>query len=80
VSIDRRYRITIDTEMEFRIVNDRSYSHIRSYKEERLLIVELKYDKDDDVEAHRIVGRLPFRLTKHSKYVSGLARLRACEE
>lgn len=80
ISIDRRFRITIDTDMEFRIVNERSYSHVRSYKEERLRIIELKYDKDDDVEAHRIVGRLPFRLTKHSKYVSGLARLRACEE
>lgn len=80
VSIDRRFRITIDTEMEFHIVNDRCYSHVRSYKEERLRIIELKYGAGDDDDAARIAGRLPFRLTKHSKYVSGLGRLRSCED
>ena len=80
VSIDRRFRITIDTDMEFRVVNYRTYSHIRSHKEERLRIIELKYAMDDDREAHEIASRLPFRLTKHSKYVSGLSRLRGYED
>ena len=80
VSVARRFRIPIDTEMEFQVVNDRAYSHVRSYREERLRIVELKYDKADDQDASKIVCRLPFRLTKHSKYVAGLERLRAYAE
>ena len=79
-SIDGRFRITVDTEMEFHVVNDRAYSHVRSYKEERLRVIELKYDMGNDDEANRIAGRLPFRLTKHSKYVSGISRLRAYED
>jgi len=77
VSVDRRFRITIDTEMEFATVNDRAYSHVRSFREERLRIVELKYSMADDRDANKVAARLPFRMTKHSKYVSGLERLRS---
>lgn len=79
ISVDRRFRITIDTEMQFMTVNERSYCHIRSHQENRLQIIELKYDVGDDTEANRITNRLPFRLTKYSKYVFGIERLRAHE-
>ena len=78
LSIDGRYRITIDTDMEFRVVNGRSYSHIMEYREERLRIVELKYEVEDDADVNQVVNRLPFRLSKYSKYVFGIECLRAC--
>ncbi|MFT7452391.1 MAG: hypothetical protein ACI9VN_003123 [Patescibacteria group bacterium] len=41
------------------------------------MIVELKYDIVDDEDAQYISNLFPFRLTKSSKYVSGVDHLDA---
>jgi len=38
-------------------------------------IIELKYDIEDDKHAHSVASRFPFRLSKNSKYVTGIEYL-----
>jgi hypothetical protein len=39
------------------------------------LVVELKYDIDQDLNANRVASFFPFRVTKNSKYVEGIERV-----
>ena len=75
VSADGRFRLTVDTDMLFRVVNGRFYGHRRRHSPSDLLVVELKYDVADDADAFRICDALPFRRTKLSKYVYGIGCL-----
>ena len=75
LSADKKYRITIDSNLEFYSIAsfnnrflDQSVDHIS-------VIVELKYNKDHDPKAKTIAGYFPFRMTKSSKYVMGIERL-----
>ena len=46
-------------------------------KDPNNVIIELKYDEKDDPDAAQIVNRLPFRVTKSSKYARGIELLYA---
>jgi len=75
VSADGRFRITIDSELSFRVINNRHHGYRSSYTDRRLIIVELKYAADHDEDARDVGGGLPFRVSKLSKYVQGLVCL-----
>ena len=56
---------------------ERDFSHARGvqiYKEDNKIVVELKYDQEKNDEAQEIGTNLPFRLTKNSKYVTGIEK------
>ncbi|MDJ0864989.1 MAG: VTC domain-containing protein [Myxococcota bacterium] len=72
---DARFRMTMDTEMSFHVVNGRAWGPVSEYRERDLTILELKYDVGDDPDAGRIAAGLPFLLSKNSKYVYGIERL-----
>jgi len=75
LSADKKYRLTLDSNLEFygmasfknRFL-DRSIDHIS-------VVLEVKYDKDYDAGANRITSCFPFRMTKSSKYITGVERL-----
>ncbi len=74
-SADRRFRVTLDTVCEYYSVSP-PRNHAGSYAiDDASTIVELKYAAADDSAARSITSRFPFRLTKSSKYVTGLRRL-----
>ncbi len=75
LSKDGRYRITLDRKMEFYSINP-IVEHFKSYADEQKTIVELKYNQEDIDKVDEITQFFPFRLTKHSKYVVGIDRLR----
>lgn len=75
ISSDRRFRITIDTHIEVYEVGRRLRVPTRPALNPDSVIVELKYDLDADDDASRITNTLPFRLSKSSKYVSGMDQL-----
>jgi VTC domain len=75
ISADRRFRITIDTDIEVYEVGRRLRVPARPALDPDSVIVELKYDLDADDDAPRITNALPFRLSKSSKYVSGMDQL-----
>jgi len=75
-SADHKFRITIDFDLEYFRVNDLCNSFTRRLMDTQKVIVELKYGKTDDDQARSVTNHLPFRLTKSSKYVTGIQSLR----
>ncbi len=73
------FRATIDSEMKFFTLNDSFNSFLTSSTDDVNTILELKYPPKKDKDASKITRSFPFRLTKSSKYTTGvetLARLR----
>jgi hypothetical protein len=71
-SFDRRFRITIDSDLVFHAI-DKFDQHILEPLEDEAVILELKYDRDiitEDVDA--ITQNIPFGVTKNSKYARGV--------
>jgi SPX domain protein involved in polyphosphate accumulation len=71
-SIDKRYRITIDDKQEFYHIKNHHNLFLNLIKDNRSVIMELKYDQKYDDNADYITTNFPYRLTKSSKYVNGL--------
>ena len=42
------------------------------YKDDKNVVIELKYNNDLNEKAAEVSNKLPFRLTKNSKYVTGI--------
>jgi hypothetical protein len=71
---DRRFRVTIDTDQSFYKVNPLvNHFQVRDVSKD-IVIVELKYDREHEELAARISNNFPFRVTRSSKYVDGVAR------
>lgn len=68
---DQKFRITIDSALKFHPLY-----YLPKFKKYRILdkaiILELKYDLEDEQQVNRILSHLPFRLSKNSKYVNGI--------
>ena len=76
LSFDRKYRITLDSKIEFFSINPiRDY--FKTYCDEEKTVIELKYDQQYDRGAKDITQHLPFRVTKNSKYVTGIDRIKS---
>jgi hypothetical protein len=74
-SSDRKFRFTIDTDMTYYQVNLHYNSFLHSSRDDTGTILELKYDADDDDRINSLLKRLPFRISRSSKYVIGKDRL-----
>ena len=70
-SWDRRFRLTLDHGAE----SFRFAAPGRKYfggLEGVTTVIELKYDVRDDDDVHAVTNAFPFRMTKNSKYVTGV--------
>ncbi len=76
LSFDRNFRFTLDSEMNFYDFKARQRGFQHSFPDLYNRVLELKYDEDLDKQASQIVSCLPIRITKSSKYVSGVYRFR----
>jgi SPX domain protein involved in polyphosphate accumulation len=76
VSDDGKFRVTLDTELSFYKANY-AYSnpYLHSQKCYSQIIVEIKYDNEQDGAAQRVISYFPFRITRSSKYVNGVERV-----
>lgn len=74
-SADKRYRLTIDTDLCYYPLQGYTNHFLHSISENYHIIMELKYDSDLDNRADDIVNFFPFRVTKSSKYVNGIHRV-----
>ena len=68
---DNKFRITIDTDLRFHPLLH-SPVFFKYVNVDKVVIVELKYEKIDEKDIKRITSFLPFRLSKNSKYVNGI--------
>ncbi|MBC8331937.1 MAG: VTC domain-containing protein [Anaerolineae bacterium] len=72
---DRRFRVTVDTELTFYHLNKFSNRFLHRQVDYQDIVVELKYQHDDDLQAGRIASAFPFRMTRSSKFVQGIERV-----
>lgn len=71
MSADGRFRITIDRKLQYYSMMGKTEFH--GYLiEEPGIILEVKYEEEDDQKAAFILQNLPYRHTKSSKYVNGV--------
>lgn len=75
LSYDKKYRITVDNDLLFYSINPIN-NFFNTFTDQERVVIELKYDKSDADGASGITNFLPFRITKNSKYVVGIERLR----
>ncbi|MBN2044868.1 MAG: VTC domain-containing protein [Anaerolineales bacterium] len=72
---DNRFRLTVDTGLSYYRIAHFGNRFIHSQTDCRNIIVELKYDNGQEIEANYVSGFFPFRVTKSSKYVIGIERV-----
>lgn len=70
LSGDRKYRITIDSEMAFYPIPNARFLH--KYVDFVSTVLEVKYDPADNQYASKVTSHFPFRMTRSSKYVNGI--------
>ena len=71
ISLDKKYRITLDKNLIFSEIKNSNNLFMNKIKEEKI-VLELKYDRKDDEKAKEVTQKLLFRLSKNSKFVSGI--------
>lgn len=69
LSSDKRFRLTVDSDIRFYKADNKLIELDKSN-----LIVELKYDEEHDADARIISNKFPFRMTKSSKYITGVGK------
>ncbi len=74
-SVDRRYRVTWDSGLEFFRLRDGHNSLLCQAAPCPHQVLELKYDQEHAADAEIISTAFPFRVTKMSKYVFGVDSL-----
>jgi hypothetical protein len=75
LSADGLVRLTLDTKLQYYDPRDPLRPLAHPVRDTRAQVIELKYAPDHAAEAAEIVNRLPFRITRCSKYVDGVRRL-----
>ena len=74
LSADGKFRLTIDNLLSYYKIGE-NYNNFRFGSiDRRSTILELKYDEEYDDLAERITSRFHFRVTKNSKYVTGILK------
>ena len=76
-SINKKFRITVDTELEYYNLRPSWNFFPTPFHEMDKTVVELKYDEQWDAEAKEITNEFPFRLDKNSKFVAGMSFFRS---
>jgi len=71
-SRDGSFRVTLDTDLTYYRSGRLSTSLLARTVDHGVLVVELKYDAEHETRAARVASRMPFRLTRSSKYVRGV--------
>ncbi|MGB9940870.1 VTC domain-containing protein [Methanosarcina sp.] len=74
-SSDHRFRITIDSGMEYYRLESSKNSFNEKKVDHQSCILELKYSKENEDFSQSFFNYFPFRLTKCSKYASGIENL-----
>lgn len=69
-----KFRVTLDSEMSYwGLLNNNSLSLLKKIEND-YLVLELKYEVKEDAEL--VSSQFPFRMTKNSKYVTGVTYFR----
>ena len=69
---DRHYRLTVDADMAYYRVKKFDNHFLGRVFDDNHVIVEMKYEKPFEPRSDRVAGFFPFRVTRNSKYVTGI--------
>ena len=69
------FRITIDREMAYYRTTRVDLGARPAWHDYRQIIVEIKYPREAEPEIDRVAGYFPFRMTRNSKYVTGVNKI-----
>lgn len=72
---DHKFRLTVDTGLTFYHLNKFKNRFLHKQIDYCDIVIELKYQSEDDPDAGRISAGFPFRMTRSSKYVQGIERV-----
>ena len=73
LSADQSVRVTVDWDMTFHMCSPITRDvGAGEFRDDRV-IVEVKYGVDRESEIDRLTAALPFRLSRYSKYVTGVS-------
>lgn len=75
LSADKNYRITLDFDFKFFRVNNVNNSFFHKIDHRHGVVLELKYNQNMGDSAERITNYFPFRVTRSSKYITGVESL-----
>ena len=75
ISENKKFRITIDKNQSFYQIGPRNNLFLNKIDDNSNTIIELKYSIENDISANKITNYFPFRLTKSSKYVTGIEKV-----
>jgi len=76
-SQDKNFRFTIDSQIQCFQPSRISNTFLKNWTDYNNIVLELKYKKDKDDLAEKVTNFLPARMTKSSKYVTGIDTLNA---
>jgi hypothetical protein len=75
-SRDGCFRVTLDSELIFYKVNGAfGNAFLHRQRSNSQIIVEIKYARQFESTAERVISFFPFRVTRNSKYVQGVERV-----
>ncbi|MFA6982035.1 MAG: polyphosphate polymerase domain-containing protein [Patescibacteria group bacterium] len=74
ISIDKKFRITLDYRLKFRRILSSKMPSASFIKVDHI-VMEVKYESEDDVDFAKIAGYFPFRIGKFSKYNKGIGSI-----
>lgn len=75
ISGDGRYRLTIDYDLRYHsLLKSPRFHHY--HIADTAVVLEIKYEAEDDTRIGHITQHLPFRQSRHSKYVNGMVLTR----
>lgn len=74
-SFDKRFRITLDNDLFYAKTRAMNILTNETFFDQKSTVVEIKYDVKDDLDIDTITRQFNFRMTKNSKYVTGIYAL-----
>ena len=72
LSADRKFRTTIDSNLSYYRFFYNSNKFLYGYNDRFNIVLELKYDGEDDRFADQVTSIFPYLITKSSKYIKGI--------
>lgn len=72
LSADAKYRITLDDGITYFGITGNTTPILHGHEDPSPTVLELKYDHKDDPDADALSENWPFRLSRKSKYASGM--------
>lgn len=72
VNLEQKFRLTVDRKIRYQKAYDRPMTDWDYSLEDDRIVVEIKFDAKDFALKDEITSFMPFRNSKHSKYVTGI--------